>query len=320
MEVYDSFSLICIFRPDLGSAFGVIQLLTGLHFLTGILNAFSNFIYANVETIHYIIFSSPYILLSAMICILTLCEFNRTKGQLQNRNQSSKLRLFTRLGFILRYSFLSSLLMTGITLFVHFYFISNVNWIGGHWTSIWFLIEGWPELHYLVTMIAIAWVVRPRSDNKRYGLEALPSTSQPDEESGLFSFRWFPAFFETNSDTSSITSYPIEPEDLSAGRSHVPTRPRNTRASRYLPPLYGTCPSQPSLDSESSQSTSSSSANFSRGSSTAILPKTSDESSHAQPLVISPSPWDSSFDGNSTLSSTDDLPLNDSSITIPQTS
>jgi Lung seven transmembrane receptor len=290
-----------------------------LHFLAGILNAFSDLVFARVDEIRYMLLSIPYILFSAIFYVLILSELNHTKDLLQNRNQSSKLRLFNRLESILRYSFLSSLLMTGTTLFIYFFFISNVNWIGWHWKSIWFLIECWPVLNYLVTMIAIAWVVRPRSGNRRYKLEELPSTSQPDEESGMFSFRWFPAFFETNSDTFSITSYPIELEDLPTRRPRVPTRPRNIRASRYLLPPYGTCPSQPLLDSESSQSTSSSSVNFSHGSSTAILPKTSDESSHVQPLVISPSPWDSSFDGNSTLSSTDDLPLNDSSITIPQT-
>lgn len=104
---------------------------------------------------------------------------HHTREVLSTRKQVIKRVMFDRLLKTLTGFFVASIVMSIASAAVFMTRVNDPSWFSRHWHSLWLYIDGWPILLNFVASIAVAYVWRPRQNNRDYALQQLPSDAQP---------------------------------------------------------------------------------------------------------------------------------------------
>jgi seven-transmembrane receptor len=102
-----------------------------------------------------------------------------TRETLSTRKQFIKKAMFDRLSRMLTGFFLASIVMSIASALVFVTRVGDPSWFSRHWHSLWLYIDGWPIILNFVASIAVAYIWRPRMNNRDYALQQLPSDFQP---------------------------------------------------------------------------------------------------------------------------------------------
>lgn len=185
-----------IYKPHLEvSVLNRVLMLSLVHFIFGFLTSSASLYNrnVNVETsginetsdMATFCFLLPFLFSTLLFYYWTGASLKNTIALLTSKQQYYKLSLYARLTKILNVCFFvvfGMILLSAMVLLSH---RADLIWRGEHWTSIWFWLEGWPSILYFFGFISVTYLLRPRKDNRRYGLEQLPSSDDsplPDDD------------------------------------------------------------------------------------------------------------------------------------------
>lgn len=165
-----------IYKPHLGSTKFKIYILSALNLGFGLLTCSAE-LYStdkNNDTM-FLIFLLPFSVINGIFFMWITRSLSETMNILKKKNQSVKLEMYRSLTRIMYITFSIVIVMMFFTVLVLASHRTDLVWRGNYWQDIWFWIDGWPLLLYLSSFLATTWIFRPRADNRRYGLEQLPT-------------------------------------------------------------------------------------------------------------------------------------------------
>ncbi|KAH6916964.1 lung seven transmembrane receptor-domain-containing protein [Coprinopsis sp. MPI-PUGE-AT-0042] len=190
---------LSVVRESLGVTMRKCQALAVAHFIFGILYAIGivELELESTSALILLLFIIPLAFTLSAFLLWIMHSLNATIQQLRARKQRFKLRMFTRLNYILIFS---------VIVIAAFFVVSSMSFSGrlaedyaaNSWKSRWWLLDGWLALLYFVCFSAIAFLWRPSENNRRlamsdeiaqdeeeaedYDLQALQNRSQARED------------------------------------------------------------------------------------------------------------------------------------------
>lgn len=108
-----------------------------------------------------------------------------TCATLLQRKQYAKLSMYQKLNGLLGALYYCSVICMFCAILYVAGATSSQAWYATHWEWLWFMTDGWQSLLNLVACLGAAYIFRPRSDNRTYGMNQLapePLEDLPDEE------------------------------------------------------------------------------------------------------------------------------------------
>ncbi|KAI9327632.1 lung seven transmembrane receptor-domain-containing protein [Zopfochytrium polystomum] len=168
-----------VVRPTLGSNMTKCLILTGIHFVSGVLYATGSLVITDVTAKLAVIFALPLSATMTAFYFFTLQGLGATMRTLEERKQTVKLTMYKNLRNILVASLVILLL----------FFVINITLFGERkdprlvpvlWKIKWFLLDGWLNTLYFAVFVSIAYLWRPTTNNERYGLDELASDDFDD--------------------------------------------------------------------------------------------------------------------------------------------
>ncbi|KAJ3291735.1 hypothetical protein HDU79_002080 [Rhizoclosmatium sp. JEL0117] len=169
-----------VVKPTLGSKMIKCVHLTFFHFMAGALYGVGS-LYDDISPMFAIGISLPLTLaITAFYCSI-FQSLSETIKRLEERQQSAKLLMYTRLWLIL---------VASIACLVVFFVINTlatkhqfeIEWVQTYWQYHWILEDGFLHILFLLTFISIAILWRPTENNHRYVLEQVPGTDSDEED------------------------------------------------------------------------------------------------------------------------------------------
>ena len=162
--------------PRLGTTLYKMYGLAGAHFVASIISLSESLSPIQTTEDDVLLYNLPVTFTTGFFLIWILRSLRQTIQILTARKQNNKLQLYQKLTRIITISILMAFL---ISIFVIYDLLSHRTdpiWLGTNWPHFWFLVDGWPMFLFFFSFIALLFFVRPRADNRRYGLEELPTT------------------------------------------------------------------------------------------------------------------------------------------------
>ncbi|TKX24876.1 membrane protein PTM1 [Elsinoe australis] len=162
--------------------------------------------------------------------IWTLNSLGATMKDLMERKQTVKAGMYRKLWWCI----LGSIIVIFAFFFINswtFAGVSNEDFVPKHWSTRWFILDGWLNLVYLGDVAFVAWVWRPTANNRRFAMS--DEIAQDDEGFEIASIR---------------DSLDFENDDLEggkpAGEPPAYDAPRGS-ANRGVSPLPAPTPQKP---------------------------------------------------------------------------
>lgn len=187
---------LSVVRDTLGPAMRRAKILTGLHFVFGVLYSMG-LVYLSLEATDALIllmFVIPLAFTLSSFLLWIMHGLAGTIAELRQRKQRYKLRMFRRLQLIL----IGAVIVIGAFFVLSSFSFSSrteEDFAPNSWRWRWWLIDGYLALLYLVVFSSTAYLWRPTGSNRRlamsdelaqdeedaedYDLEALESRGQP---------------------------------------------------------------------------------------------------------------------------------------------
>ncbi|EPQ28969.1 uncharacterized protein PFL1_03259 [Pseudozyma flocculosa PF-1] len=172
-----------VVRPSIGPVMTKVRLLTGAHFVFGVLYSIGIVLLQIDKGGAWIfLFIFPLAMTLTALMMWTMNSLNQSIEYLTQRKQTFKKAMFVKLHRIL---------MGAIVLIFAFFVVSSIAFSqsGGDgfapstWPYRWFLLDGWLACLYLAVFAAIAWVWRPTGNNMRLAMsDELATEDDPDAE------------------------------------------------------------------------------------------------------------------------------------------
>jgi len=159
-----------VVKPSLGKAMILVRYLAIAHFVFGVIYAVAS-LSVTPES------AGPLILLVVLplagtltaFYIWTLNSLGATMKDLAERKQTVKAGMYRKLWWCI--------LVSIIVIFVFFFLnswtfadVSNEDFVPQHWSTRWFILDGWLNLVYLGDVAFVAWVWRPTANNRRFAM------------------------------------------------------------------------------------------------------------------------------------------------------
>lgn len=220
-----------VVKHSLGKTMIAVRSLAGAHFVFGVIYAIAS-LAVTPES------AGPLVLLVVLplagtltaFYIWTLNSLGATMKDLMQRKQTVKAGMYRKLWWcilvsivvIFGFFFLNSWTFAGV---------SNDDFVPKHWSTRWFILDGWLNLVYLADVGFVAWVWRPTANNRRFAMS--DEIAQDDEGFEIASVR---------------DSLDFENDDLEGGKPNgeVPyDAPRGSSALRGTSPLPAPTPQKP---------------------------------------------------------------------------
>jgi Lung seven transmembrane receptor len=157
------------------------------HFFFGVIYA-SGTMLLDPETAGPIIFLVifPFAMTMTLFYVWTLHAIKTTLAVLTLKKQTVKAAMYRRLWWLLLWSITMVIVLFAVD-FILFWRRDTEGWGAQHWHSKWFLLDGWNNVLYFITFVVIAFLWRPTSNNRRFGLDQLAQDEDEavDLEEGL---------------------------------------------------------------------------------------------------------------------------------------
>ncbi|KAG4093966.1 hypothetical protein H8356DRAFT_1428385 [Neocallimastix lanati (nom. inval.)] len=157
-----------------GGTMKVVQLLALFHFIFGIIYSIGLMIVSKVSGLVVLFFVLPISITITIFYIWILAALNNSIKNLKTSHQDAKLNMFLNLRKILIICIIFILIFF-ITNSFNFMDSQDIQWIVNHWSTRWFWIDGFSNVLYLFGFLSIIFLWRPTANNKRYGIDQLPS-------------------------------------------------------------------------------------------------------------------------------------------------
>ncbi|WVR04155.1 hypothetical protein IAU60_001154 [Kwoniella sp. DSM 27419] len=162
---------LSVVTQSLGSVMNKVRVLTGLHFVFGVMYAVGTVEVeldsASLITVLFLIFPLALTLTAFLMWIIV--SLNGTIMHLQARKQRYKLKMFQRLWRIL----IISVIAVAAFFVVSSMSLSNrldEDYAPNNWKYRWILLDGSLATIYLCAFAAIAWLWRPNRDNVQFSM------------------------------------------------------------------------------------------------------------------------------------------------------
>lgn len=175
-----------VVKPSLGKTMVVVRWLAITHFVFGVIYAIAS-LSLTPES------AGPLVLLVVLplagtltaFYVWTLNSLNATMKDLVERKQTVKAGMYRKLWWCI--------LLSIVVIFV-FFFVnswtfagqSDEDFVPNHWSTRWFILDGWLNLVYLADVAFVAWLWRPTANNRRFAMSdevrfAFPPYHQPHQ-------------------------------------------------------------------------------------------------------------------------------------------
>lgn len=159
-----------VVKPHLGRAMIWVRWLAITHFVFGVIYAIAS-LSVTPES------AGPLVLLVVLplaasltaFYIWTLNSLNATMKDLVERKQTIKAGMYRKLWWCI----LSSIIVIFVFFFVNswtFAGVSNEDFVPNHWSTRWFVLDGWLNLVYLADVAFVSWLWRPTANNRRFAM------------------------------------------------------------------------------------------------------------------------------------------------------
>ncbi|ORX95988.1 hypothetical protein K493DRAFT_21642 [Basidiobolus meristosporus CBS 931.73] len=165
----------CVVKPSLGSTMKKCIILSVTHFIFGCLYATSAALNSTQPASFIVLVTSlPLALVFTTFYVWILQGLTNTMQTLIDKKQSAKLAMYRWLWRLLVFSGVVLVLFFVINV-MNFRWNEDPDWASNHWQMGWFLMDGYLNVLYFVVFVGIMILWRPTSNNRRYGLQELPS-------------------------------------------------------------------------------------------------------------------------------------------------
>jgi len=174
---------LSVVRESLGRMMLRCQILTGLHFVFGILYGIGivELTLESTSALVLLFFIVPLAFTLSGFLLWIMYSLNATIAQLRARKQRYKLKMFQRLHLVLLFA---------VLVVVAFFVVSSMSFSGRHaedyvaktWRLRWWLLDGWLALLYFVCFVAIALLWRPSANNRRLAMSDEIAQDEEDAE------------------------------------------------------------------------------------------------------------------------------------------
>ena len=159
-----------VVKPSLGKTMIVVRWLAIAHFVFGVIYAVAS-LSITPES------AGPLILLVVLplagtltaFYIWTLNSLGATMKDLNLRKQTVKAGMYRKLWWCI--------LISIVVIFAFFFInswtfagVNNEDFVPQHWSTRWFILDGWLNLVYLGDVAFVAWVWRPTANNRRFAM------------------------------------------------------------------------------------------------------------------------------------------------------
>lgn len=159
-----------VVKPSLGKTMWFVRALAIIHFIFGIAFVISSLTITPEN-------AGPLVLLVVLPLAATLTTFyiwtlnslNFTLKDLIARKQTAKAAMYRKLWWCI----LISILTVTAFFFVNswtFADVGDVDFVPEHWSTRWFILDGWLNLIYLADVAYVSWVWRPTANNRRFAM------------------------------------------------------------------------------------------------------------------------------------------------------
>ncbi|KAF1345730.1 lung seven transmembrane receptor-domain-containing protein [Delphinella strobiligena] len=176
-----------VVKPSLGRTMIWVRALAATHFVFGVIYAVAS-LSVTPES------AGPLVLLVVLPLAATLTAFyiwtlnslNLTMKDLMERKQTIKAAMYRKLWWCL----LSSIVIIFVFFFVNswtFAGVSDDDFVPNHWSTRWFILDGWLNLVYFADVAFVSWLWRPTANNRRFAMS--DEIAQDDEGFDLSSVR-----------------------------------------------------------------------------------------------------------------------------------
>ena len=167
----------------------LISILIGAHAVASLLESLAFFFGATIDEKRHFrteqLLTTPVLFTSSIISTWIMIALPLTTRALKERRQSVKHSMYVLLSRILFVSFLCSFLVILSALRLVASYEDGPAWRSRHWSSLWFYQSGANSLIRLLSTLAIAFVFRPRAQNRAsFGLQELSGDTILDFELG----------------------------------------------------------------------------------------------------------------------------------------
>jgi len=166
-------------RPTLGQEWNRVLFLGFLNFIFNALyNSEMISSSANAPIGLVLVYIIPLAITITIFYVWTLSELTATIAKLALRRQSVKLRTYVNLRRVLYFAFLELVIFVAVAI-VQQQDTANIDL---YWDSLWFTTDCSLTFVYLVVLVAVLILWRPRANNIRAGVEQLPSDDLHDDD------------------------------------------------------------------------------------------------------------------------------------------
>lgn len=159
-----------VVKPSLGRTMIWVRGLAITHFVFGVIYAVAS-LSVTPES------AGPLVLLVVLPLAATLTAFyiwtlnslNATMKDLMERKQTIKAGMYRKLWWCI----LVSIIVIFVFFFVNSWTFagqSDADFVPNHWSTRWFILDGWLNLVYLADVAFVAWLWRPTANNRRFAM------------------------------------------------------------------------------------------------------------------------------------------------------
>lgn len=159
-----------VVKPNLGRTMIWVRWLAATHFVFGVVYAVAS-LSVTPES------AGPLVLLVVLplaasltaFYIWTLNSLTATMKDLVERKQTVKAGMYRKLWWCI----LISIIVIFVFFFVNswtFAGVSDEDFVPSHWSTRWFILDGWLNLVYLADVGFVAWMWRPTANNRRFAM------------------------------------------------------------------------------------------------------------------------------------------------------
>lgn len=157
-----------------------VYALTYTHFVLITINEIGSIVMDRSQDFLLFLIGIPAALAYTVFFTWIVSSLKRTKIELENKRQKVKLEMYEKLVQSLTLCFAVAVVFMFTTLIIIAIYLGDKSWLSRHWSNIWILSDGWPKFLYFLGLMTIAYLLRPRENNSRYGLEQL-GTEAPED-------------------------------------------------------------------------------------------------------------------------------------------
>lgn len=159
-----------VVKPSLGKTMVIVRWLAAAHFLFGLIYVIAS-LSITPES------AGPLVLLVVLPLAATLTAFyiwtlnslNATMKDLVERKQTVKAGMYRRLWWCI----LTSIIVIFVFFFVNSWTFAGTrdeDFVPNHWSTRWFILDGWLNLVYFADVVFVAWLWRPTANNRRFAM------------------------------------------------------------------------------------------------------------------------------------------------------